>query len=192
MSMIGVQNLFGISENMDIFELSVGYAMNSRPRVPLGAANSLARSGREIQVNFCRMPDCDNYGVPALTTPVKPRRSPGRDPHYKISTSGKGRLSALVCKCCKETPPLKSNQGIAEELDRISASLLGPDRGCTRKDCDSHGRSTENHPDLYYKWGTNKRTGRPALKCKSCGTYILIDMAPPLLPHLNKYRGFLT
>ena len=153
--------------------------MNSRPRVPLGVANSLARSGGEIQVNFCRMPDCDNYGVPAFTTPIKPGPSPGRDPHYKVATTNKGRVSALVCKCCNEKPPIKSNQGIAEELDRISASLLGPDRGCTRKDCDCHGKSAENHPDLYYKWGTNKRTGRPALKCKSCGSCFLTGMEPP-------------
>ena len=161
--------------------------MNSRPRVPPGVANSLARSGGEIQVNHCRMPPCDNYGVPALTTPVKPGPSPGRDPHYKVATTNKGRVRALICKCCNEKPPIKSNQGIAEELERISASVLGPDRGCTRKDCDCHGKSAEDHPHLYYKWGTNKRTGRPALKCKSCGTSFLTGMEPPRI-HPQHYH----
>ena len=153
--------------------------MSAHPRVPPGFANPLSRSGSEIQVNFCRMPDCDNYGVEALKTPVKPGRSPGRDPHYRVSTTGKGRVAALVCKCCKESPPIKSNRGIAEELDRISDSLRGTDRGCTRKDCDCHGKSAEDHPDLYYKWGTNKRTGRPVLKCKSCGGSFQTGMEPP-------------
>ena len=153
--------------------------MNSIPRVPLGVANPLAGSGSKIQVNFCRMPDCDNYGVPARTTPVKTGPSPDRDLLYKVSSTNKGRVSALLCKCCGEKPPIKSNQGIAEELARISDPLLGQDRGCTRKDCKNHGKSTEDYPKLYYKWGTHKRSGRPMRGCKTCGTRFLIGLEPP-------------
>ena len=41
------------------------------PRVPLSEVNPVPDSGSAIQVNHCRMPDCDNFGVPARTTPVK-------------------------------------------------------------------------------------------------------------------------
>ena len=153
--------------------------MNAAPRVPLGVANPLAGSGSKIQVNFCRMPECDNYSVPARTAPVKPGPSPDRDRHYKVASTNKGRVSALVCKCYGEKPPFKSNQGIGEELARISDSLLGPDRGCPRKDCENHGKSTEEHPNLYYKRGTHKGNGRPRRSCKSCGTRFLSGIEPP-------------
>ena len=157
----------------------MGYVMRGGPRVPLTVANPLAGSGSEIQVNFCRMPDCDNFSVPARTDPVKTGPSPDRDLHYKVATTNKGRVSALVCKCCGEKPPIRSNQGIAEELARISDPLLGPDRGCPCEDCETHGKSTDDHPDLYYKRGTHKRTERPVRSCKDCGSRFLIGLEAP-------------
>ncbi len=88
--------------------------MSARPRVPVDVSNPLTDTAGRIQVNHCRMPDCDNYGVAARTTPVKPGPSTDNDPHYKVASTNKGRVSALVCKCCGEKPPIKSNQGIAE------------------------------------------------------------------------------
>ena len=85
--------------------------MSAGPRVPLSVTNPLAESGSEIQVNFCRMPDCDNYSVPARTDPVKTGPSPDRDLHYKVATTNKGRVSALVCKCCGEKPVLSPIKG---------------------------------------------------------------------------------
>ena len=156
----------------------MGYTMSTAPRVPVSAANPL-NPAADIQINHCRMPDCDNFGVPAKTTPVKTGRSPDRDLHYTLSNTSKGRVAALKCKCCGEKPPLKSNQGIAEELARISDTLLGPDRGCPQKDCENHGKSTEEHPSLYYKRGTHKGNGRPRHSCKSCGTRFQSGMEPP-------------
>lgn len=153
--------------------------MTGQPRVPVSVVNPLSRSGDAVQVNFCRMPACDNYGIHARTTPVKTGPSADRDMHYKVASTNKGRVSALVCKCCGEKPPIKSNQGIVEELARISDPLLGPDRGCTRKGCENHGKSTEEHPRSFHKLGYDKRTGRPLRGCKSCGGRFLIGMEPP-------------
>ena len=101
----------------------MAYRRSQGVRVPLAEPNPMVESDTVIQVNHCRMPDCDNIGVPAKTTPVKTGRSSDRDRdlHYTLSNTGKGRVAALKCKCCGEKPPLKSNQGIAEELARISA-----------------------------------------------------------------------
>ena len=161
--------------------------MSARPRVPVDVSNPLTDTAGIIQVNHCRMPDCDNYGVEARTTPVKPGPSRDNDPHYKVASTNKGRVSALVCKCCGEKPPIKSNQGIAEELARICKPLLGVDRGCTRKDCDNHGKSSEDYPDLYHKTGVNKRTGRAQRGCKNCGTRFLIGLPPPRIHLHNQY-----
>ena len=125
------------------------------------------------------MPDCDNYSVPARTDKVKTGPSPDRDLHYKVATTSKGRVSALVCKCYGEKPPIKSNQGVAEELARISDPVLGSDRGCPCEDCENHGKSTDDHPDLYYKRGTHKRTDRPVRSCKAYGSRFLIGLVAP-------------
>ena len=153
--------------------------MKSQPRVPVSVTSPVAGSGNEIQVNFCRMPDCDSYGIPAVTSRIKPGPSAGRDPHYKVATTNKGRVSALVCKCCNEKPPIKSNQGVAEELARISVPLLSPDQGCPCKDCENHGKSTEAHPKRYHKYGYEKVTNRPQRRCKSCGKKFCIGLEPP-------------
>ena len=143
--------------------------MISRPRVPVSVEIPIVGRKSEIQVNHCRMPDCDNYGIPAITTRIKPGPSPGRDMHYKVATTNKGRVSALVCKCCGEKPPIKSNLGIAEELARISEPLLDSDRGCPRKDCENHGKNTQAHPNRYHKRGLDNHTRRPVRGCKACG-----------------------
>ena len=86
--------------------------MIDRPRVPVAVENPLSESGNAIQVNFCRMPDCGNYGIPARMTPVNPGPSPDRDMHYKVATTKKGRVSALVCKCCGEKRPSNPIRGL--------------------------------------------------------------------------------
>ena len=125
------------------------------------------------------MPDCDNYGIPARTTPGKPGPSPDRDLHYMIASTNKGRVAALVCKCCGEKPPIKSNQRIGEEVARISDTLKGTDRGCPKKDCDNHGKSSEEYPTLYHKRGVDRATDRPLRSCKDCGSKVFIGIDPP-------------
>ena len=66
------------------FIQSMGYVMKDDPGAPLTVANTLAGAGSEIQANFCRMPDCDNYSVPARTDRVKTGPSPDRDLHYNV------------------------------------------------------------------------------------------------------------
>ena len=153
--------------------------MINRPRVSLSVNNLLDGQNSAIQVNHCRMPDCNNYGISARTKHGKTGPSGDRDPHYKVASTNKGRVSSLVCKCCGEKPPIKSNQGIAEELGRISDSLLGTDRGCPRKDCENLGKSTEEYPERYYKRGIASDTKRPRRGCKSCGGRFAIGIEPP-------------
>ena len=42
--------------------------MSARPRVPVDVSHPITDTAGRIQVNHCRMPDCDNYGVAARTT----------------------------------------------------------------------------------------------------------------------------
>ena len=157
------------------------------PRVPLAEVSPVPDSGATIQVNHCRMPDCDNYGVPARTTPVKTGPSADRDPHYKVATTNKGRVSALVCKCCGEKPPIKSNQGIVEELSRISAPLFEDDKGCQREGCENKDKRSDEYPELYRAYGVNSGTERERRQCRCCGYRFDIGMAAPRIHPENHY-----
>ncbi len=78
----------------------------------------------KIQVNFCKNPQCKNFGTPASTT--KQPRGPGaakrgRDT-YTVVGSGRG-TPMLRCSFCGQYPTIKSNKAIHEERSRFWKSL---------------------------------------------------------------------
>jgi hypothetical protein len=93
-------------------------------------------STRLVQVNCCRYPQCANYGVPA-TFARRAKADPAtKGTEYRLSSSGKG-LPQLHCLLCGEWLPIKSHQGIVEELAWITAYTKAstppscPDPACT-------------------------------------------------------------
>ena len=72
-----------------------------------------------LQYNACKNPKCPQFGLPATTTQGSGNGAAGP---YSIASGGKG-YPLLKCSACGETPPLKSNKGIAEEVERLSAYL---------------------------------------------------------------------
>lgn len=75
-----------------------------------------------IQINFCKNMDCSHFGRPA--SHVEQARGPGivSSDGY-ILGSKKGQRVRLICKKCNTYSMLKSNQGIFEEITRLSAYL---------------------------------------------------------------------
>jgi hypothetical protein len=48
-------------------------------------------------------------------------------------------IPVLRCHACGEYPPFKSNQGIAEERERLGAYLsVPPESSCPNADCANH------------------------------------------------------
>jgi len=70
-----------------------------------------------IQVNFCKNPQCQNFGVPA-STKRQPRgrgaAERGRDT-YSVVGSGRG-TPVLQCSFCGQLPTIKSSKALPEEL----------------------------------------------------------------------------
>lgn len=130
------------------------------PRTPLPVG--------EIQVNFCKNPTCANFARPANTTPQprgRPTSETQRD-HYAISGTSDG--PQLRCLACKEFIPIKSNAGIAEEIERLSRflkPLSAP--SCPNKDCDNCGITVEAEPARYWAFGKTN-AGTPRFRCKAC------------------------
>ncbi len=134
-----------------------------------------AQLAQPLQVNFCKNPQCDNFGIPAREEPGKPGPSADRDLRYKVTNTAKGRVPALLCKCCKEKIPIKSNAGIAAEFKRITRSCLTPVEilACKTTDCPNHGRSIGAHPELYSRAGLHSVTGEQLFLCKACKKRLL-------------------
>ena len=134
------------------------------------------------------MPDCDNFGIPAKTTPVKTGQSAGRDPHYIIGATKKD-TPCLRCKSCQENPPLKSNAAIVAEIERLTdidgLLRLEETTGCRHEDCDNHGLTIGGHPSHYRKRGQVAGYGQ-RYECKACGRKLLLSR--PVRLHDNNKR----
>lgn len=107
------------------------------PRAPATVVHAFPDGSRlDLQVNFCKNPNCPNYGVPVTGHKrVRYATVPGATgPGYNLMSGGSG--PGLKCKGCGEFPPLKSNQGIVEELARISKRFEPAEAAsCPNKDC---------------------------------------------------------
>ena len=163
--------------------------MSEQPRVPLPTEAPLIGVIRTIQVNHCRMPDCENFGVPASPTHSKPGRPQGRDPHYQRGSGRRGTLPAVICKACRDKPPIKSNAGIVAEIDRLTDAdgllRLEETTGCRNEDCENHGLPVAFHPRRYRKNGKSAGYGQ-RYQCKGCNSYLLLSR--PVRLHDNHKR----
>ena len=156
---------------------------SSTARVPRHAAVNLFDRERTVQVNYCRNPDCSNYGIYPRTMPGKTGPSAERDPHYKIHSTSRGQVPALLCKICDEKLPIKSNAGIAEEAGRLQQVdglwTLEERTSCNAAGCPNNGRPIGLNPRLYRKRGRSQSGGRQ-YECKECHARVSVSNAPPI------------
>ena len=161
------------------------------PRVPLPATGDLIGEDRTIQVNHCRVPSCENFGVPARHEPQKPGPSPDRDPAYKLHSTSKGQIPSLRCKACLDNPPVKSNASVVSEIERLAEAggLWAADdtASCPNADCKNHDRSVARHGKAAYRKRGPAPSGRgQRYECKACGR--LFSVTSPLRLHDRNKR----
>ncbi len=139
-----------------------------------------------IQVNFCKNPQCKNFGIPA-STERQPRgkgaEERGRDA-YTVSGSGPGR-PMLHCSVCGQYPTIKSNKAIHEELARFwkpFAAKAHPT--CPNEDCPNHHIADRA---CYYLFGRTK-AGSTRYQCKTCGRTFVVT-SPPALRHRKPHKN---
>lgn len=125
---------------------------------------------RAIQVNFCKNPRCANYGVPSTLRKHAHRsksvQAPGTE--YTLSARGKDTPS-LLCRLCAESPPIKSNHGIAAELSRMLQYLVLPTLAtCPNSNCSNHALAVGIGTEHYYSNGKTE-IGSQRYKCRACG-----------------------
>lgn len=121
-----------------------------------------------LNVNHCKNPKCANFGVPERTHRVK--RAPGAAPEvgdYSITSAGKGK-PLLKCALCAESMPMRSNQGIHEELSRLSGYLTEGDQpSCPNTSCAMAGVPLALAEGIYVQFGKTA-AGTPRYRCNAC------------------------
>lgn len=142
-----------------------------------------------IQVNFCKNPQCQNFGVPA-STQRQPRgkgaEERGRDT-YSVVGSGRG-TPMLRCSFCGQYPTIKSNKAIHEELSRFwkpfdTIAVLT----CPNHACPNHSIDTEQGKTHYHSFGRTK-AGSIRYRCKACGR-TFITASPPTIRHRKPHKN---
>ncbi|MEA1051754.1 hypothetical protein U5801_18380 [Lamprobacter modestohalophilus] len=125
------------------------------PRIPPASGG--------IQVNFCKQPNCEHYGIPAAQTTG---RGAQRD-RYAVVSAGR-QYPVLKCHACGEYPPLKSNQSIAEERERLGAYLrVPPEPSCPDLDCANSDIGISSGFPHYRRYGST-RSGSKRYRCGAC------------------------
>lgn len=94
---------------------------------------------------------------------AKAGATPGKD--YRLVSSGAG-LPVLKCLLCSEHLPLKSNQGIVEELARLTQHFQPVQHCCPTEGCSNSAVSAPNS-DAYYRFGRTDG-GSSRYQCKAC------------------------
>lgn len=156
---------------------------------PIKLEERVPREVGGIQVNFCKNPQCQNFGVPA-STERQPRgkgaSERGRDT-YTVIGSGRG-TPMLRCGYCGQYPTIKSNRAIHEELCRFWKSfdtLSIPT--CPNQNCPNHHIDIEEDKNCYHSFGRTK-SGSIRYRCKACGKTFVIASSPTIR-HRKPYKN---
>ncbi|MEH6444868.1 MAG: exonuclease domain-containing protein [Oceanospirillaceae bacterium] len=77
-------------------------------------------NGELIQLNFCKNPGCDNFGLPGKNPSRKPDGSPklGLGNNYKLTSVRKTGTCLLTCKLCNRSSVLINNRAYIEDRNR--------------------------------------------------------------------------
>jgi hypothetical protein len=140
-------------------------AASKAPRLP--------EESHGIQVNFCKLPTCGNYGKADDTTRAKRGRHKAGDRKVRYSIIGEKKPNSKTpyaeCSLCKEQFPLKSNAAIYEEITRLSDYLTpAPQAACPNSKCPNHSVGIKGRDDIQNPLQLLPTRGRWA---KACGAH---------------------
>lgn len=120
-----------------------------------------------IQVNFCKTPTCLNFGRPASEAVQGRGAYVTEEDRDSYVLSGYSGGTVLHCKRCGENPPVKSNLGIYEEVERLNQYLIPPiEPSCPTEACANHNLGIST-PKTYLSFGKTK-SGSQRYRCRLC------------------------
>ena len=119
-------------------------------------------------LNFCRTPSCEAYGIPP--DPFKrPGRTPAPDGAIRGTVEGSKHDEFFKCPHCRKTSRLKNNRAVVEEYRRLKGLQENDptEPACRTPGCFAHGVSPAKHPEFYWKFGKTAG-GDPRWRCRLC------------------------
>lgn len=120
-----------------------------------------------IQVNYCKNPQCANFGVPARASTTRGTAARGGKGDGYARTGAFPGMPLMRCTLCSEIFPLKSNLAIAEERARLIAYLNPRPVCCPNDTCANHVVPVDT-PKQYQSFGKTD-AGSLRYRCKACG-----------------------
>lgn len=150
---------------------------SKRPRRKLAAVLPPAEPG--LEANFCRNPNCQNFGLPPDRDPSRKHNLPTEAMIGRyILVSSKGE-TALKCCACGRIGSMLSNVALADEISRLrwANGALKPE-SCPKKICENHSRPACRYPNEYYANGQT-RSGTERLRCRRCGGSLTVGERRP-------------
>lgn len=94
----------------------------------------------------------------------------GHDGYRIVAHSKVAGWRRRLCTKCGQSSSLKSNEGIRDELERITAYLRPPaEQSCPNAARRYHGKGINAYPSLYRSKGKTK-SGSPRYRCNACLT----------------------
>lgn len=140
------------------------------PEISSGAAKRLRLPPpfEGVNINFCKNPLCQNFGIPAELGDGRGGSRRGSNQRSSYIVTGSHNGSSIRCSACNTYTVVKSNKAVWEEFDRHLKALSRP-RGhhCPDDTCENHTKLVDSHPKSYFRHGTG-RSGAPRYRCRSC------------------------
>lgn len=145
---------------------SEGQGAPTTPEIsPAGKERPIPEPHKHIQVNGCKTPGCENFGVPARTGAV--RKGRGSTENYRLSGESSGQ-SNLRCAACAKFSRVKSNQAIYEEWQRQIGYLEARNPlSCPDISCKNHSILEDQNTTAFRKYGKT-RHGSDRWQCREC------------------------
>ncbi|MFM7293471.1 MAG: hypothetical protein ACKO1K_01445 [Burkholderiales bacterium] len=121
-----------------------------------------------IQVNVCRDPSFQNFGVePELKIGTGYRSRVG-DRYRRVRADTNAAHLSLSCMVCGGVFGIKSNLAVVEEFQRLLKLNSAPTGGtCRTSGCPNAGLSPFDHPNAYVRFGLTS-AGSPRYRYTAC------------------------
>lgn len=131
-----------------------------------------------IQVNVCREPSCENFGIEPETKIGSGHRSKPRDKYRRVRAGPNGAFLSLCCTVCSSVFGIKSNLAVAEEFRRLlNLNSDAASGACRTSTCQNFDRSVADDPSAYVKFGVTT-AGSPRYRCTACKKTFSIAASP--------------
>lgn len=183
-------------------EKPLSFTPHQKPREeketrPIPRAFKHPETGKLIQLNHCKNPNCQNYGVAALNPKLKESGEPkrGLGNAYKLTRSKVGK--SLTCKLCGSSTKFINNKAFVSESTRINSVFRLKEIACPdtqlklssrrKRPCRNATVNIIEHPKRYTLKGIRpsgikgqEHLSSQRIQCNACKNQFNVPLNPQM------------